>query len=425
MSLSGRKTHLDRYRYTRKEPLTGQLHCSALKGIISLIPKKGKDLRKVRHLRPISLLETDYKLVEKVLANRLKPALEEIINQDQKGFLKGRHIGCNIRRILDLIQYAEDNQIEASLLLLDFEKCFDRVEIKALLAALKYFGVGESYLKWTKLIYTNSKSCVMNNGFFSEWFNVTRSLRQGGPNSAYYFLVVAEILAIELRKNTHITGILINDVKKILGQFADDMDLYLLGEESIVNAVETIRQFEKHSGFRMSYEKTVLYRIGSLSKAKAKMYTVKNIRWCEEDINVLGVQISKLNDLQKINYESILNKVNATLNVWRGRNLSLCGKILIVNTLTASLFTYKMLVLPKIKDNYVKKFEQLVNDFLWLGRKPKITLKTLQKSKGDGGLGLIDLRMKDTSLKTNWVNWLEEDDLLSELAFPAALRDET
>ena len=81
------------------------IHNSALRGIISLIPKKGKDSRILNNLRSIMLLNTDYKLIEKVLANRLKPVLIELINEDQKGFLAGRHIATNIRRVFDLIEY--------------------------------------------------------------------------------------------------------------------------------------------------------------------------------------------------------------------------------------------------------------------------------------------------------------------------------
>ena len=66
---------------------TGRLHESALRGIINLIPKQGRDVRFLKHLRPISLLNTDYKLIEKMLANRIKPCLEHIINEDQKAFL--------------------------------------------------------------------------------------------------------------------------------------------------------------------------------------------------------------------------------------------------------------------------------------------------------------------------------------------------
>ena len=85
------------------------LHDSALRGVISLIPKKQKDTRFVKNLRPIALLNIDYKILEKCLANRIKPALNYIIDMDQKGFMSGRRICCNIRRILDMINLIEDD----------------------------------------------------------------------------------------------------------------------------------------------------------------------------------------------------------------------------------------------------------------------------------------------------------------------------
>ena len=64
----------------------GKLHDSALRGLITLIPKKGKDCRLVRNMRPITLLNTDYKLIEKVLANRMRVVLDSLIENDQKVF---------------------------------------------------------------------------------------------------------------------------------------------------------------------------------------------------------------------------------------------------------------------------------------------------------------------------------------------------
>ena len=147
---------------------TGKLHKSAMRGVITLIPKKGKDIRKVASYRPISLLCTDYKIVEKILANRLKPALDFIINQDQKGFMADRRISCNIRCILDMIDYAEKHDLPAIVVSIDFLKCFDRIETTAILDALAYFNVGPDFCKWTKIIYSNSNptACIINNGEF-------------------------------------------------------------------------------------------------------------------------------------------------------------------------------------------------------------------------------------------------------------------
>ena len=96
--------------------------------MITLLPKKDKDPLYVKNHRPISLLNTDYKIIAKVMANRLKSGLNEIIHEDQTGFMKGRNIGSNIRTTINLIEYCDSNDIPGSIVLLDIEKAFDSVE---------------------------------------------------------------------------------------------------------------------------------------------------------------------------------------------------------------------------------------------------------------------------------------------------------
>ena len=74
------------------------LHESARKGILNLIPKANKDSRYVKNLRPITLLNTDYKIIEKTITDMMMPALEHFINKDQRGFMKNRRISVNIRK---------------------------------------------------------------------------------------------------------------------------------------------------------------------------------------------------------------------------------------------------------------------------------------------------------------------------------------
>ena len=76
----------------------GQLSMSQRRGIIKLIPKRDAELNQVKNLRPINLLNCDYKIAAKAIANRAKKALPKPINNDQTGFMKGRFIGENIRR---------------------------------------------------------------------------------------------------------------------------------------------------------------------------------------------------------------------------------------------------------------------------------------------------------------------------------------
>ena len=396
----------------------GKLHDSALRGVISLIPKKNSDTRKISALRPISLLNTDYKLVEKCLAYRLKPVLNELINEDQKGFLAGRNISCNIRRVLDMIEYVDEENDDGLIIQIDFMKCFDMVEIDSLIASMHFFGIGKSFIHWTKTIYNQPQSCVMNNGRFTQWFPVTRSVKQGGPCSAYFFLLLAEVLAIQLRSDPSIKGFMINEIQKLFGQFADDIDLYLKADPHTLNRTMRIfTEFGKQSGFKINYEKTTVYRIGSIKKSNARIYTRQELSWTNKPIDVLGVMVSTdKSELCKINYEALIKKAEITMKRWSIRNLSLTGKVLIVNSLVASLFVYKMSVLPRIPKETVNRIHKSIEQFIWNNKRPKIQLKTLQSNKKEGGLGLVNLETKDNALKTKWIKIINTDSLILEFA---------
>ena len=95
--------------------------------VLSLIFKKG-DPSNIKNYRPISLTNTDYKLLAHVLTNRLHNVLYKIISTDQTGYIKNRYIGTNIRKIINAVDYLESTKKTGILLMLDFEKAFDTVE---------------------------------------------------------------------------------------------------------------------------------------------------------------------------------------------------------------------------------------------------------------------------------------------------------
>ena len=95
--------------------------------MISLLYKKG-DREELSNWRPISLLNTDYKLVTKILAKRLKTVLPNIIHPDQKGFVAGRNILEANRMLQDIIDLSERQNINCSIIFLDYQKALDRVE---------------------------------------------------------------------------------------------------------------------------------------------------------------------------------------------------------------------------------------------------------------------------------------------------------
>ena len=390
---------------------------SMSKGVLNLIPKGEKDTRHLKNLRPITLLNSDYKIIEKLIANRMVPALEQLINEDQCGFLPNRRIVANIRKILDIISESKDS--ENIILTCDYMKCFDMVEWTAIENSMEFFGFSKMLRKWVKILYQGFSLQVQNNGNLSEKIDVGRSVRQGGPASNALFLVIAELLANNIRKDADISGIFIREIEQLLNQYADDMDVGMENSETSLNAaLNQIERFRRSTGFTLNYDKTTIYRVGSLAHTCARLYTEKQLTWTSETINVLGVDIyQNTEQLIKVNYDKIVRKCDSILGSWANRSLSLVGKVNVINTLIGSLFVYKMSALPPIPNNIVEVLEQKFEAFIWNGRKPKISLATLQTAKSRGGLQLVNLKVKDVSLKATWPKMIVEGRYPTELAY--------
>ena len=201
---------------------------SALHGVINMIPKKDKNTKFLKFLRPITVLTSDYKVIEKMLANRIELALNDVISHDQRGFRKNKRICCNIRTIFELIKYTDAKNIDALILSLDFEKCFDKIEFCAIIGSLKFFEFPQYIIDWVDILYTDFMANTQNNGHFSARFPVNRGVHQGGPCSSLLFLICAEVLALTLKNDQNIQGIPVEEILKLFGQYADDADLFLL-----------------------------------------------------------------------------------------------------------------------------------------------------------------------------------------------------
>ena len=304
-------------------------------GILNLIPKKDKDLRKLSNWRSVSLLTTDYKILTKALATRLQKVIPVIIDSDQVGYIKNRYIGQNVRIIYDLLVHADENDIEAYLTQIDFEKAFDSVEWPFLVKCLKTFGFGDSFIKWVTILYTDIKSCVGNNGYYSNYFQLSRSIRQGCPISALLFLLVAEIIAIQIRSDANMKGINIEDTVFKISLMADDTTLIIKDIASISAAIEHFQLFQICSGLKLNLNKTEIIPIGrNANQTIILPENLKSIQIKKGPFKALGVWYS-INEEESINlnFSERIKNIQKLTNIWSGRLLSLKGKIMILKTL--------------------------------------------------------------------------------------------
>ena len=181
--------------------------------------------------RSQGVLNCDYKITTKVIANSPRKVLPSIIDHDQTGFLKGRSVSENIRLIEGMLRYTETENTPGLLLFVDFEKAFDTLEWSFIEKAFKYFNFGPSLIGWIKLFYNDIQSCVYNNGWSSGYFNLERGVRQGCPLSPYIFILCSEILANSIRKDNLVKGIKMKDTECKISQYTDNTTLFLDGSK--------------------------------------------------------------------------------------------------------------------------------------------------------------------------------------------------
>ena len=367
------------------------------RGIITLLHKQGKDNTKVENYRPLSLLNVDYKLLTKTISNKIEPYLDGVIHSDQIGFLKGRYIGEGVRKIEDILQHYETRKKEGYLLQLDFQKAFDSIEWRYLFETLKKLNFSDGIIQWIKLCYTNIQSSVLNGGYTSNWFTLTKGLRQGCPLSAYLFLICVEPLANKIRCNNSIKGLQIGHTEQKLSLFADDCTCLVADKTSLDLLIRELETFSKYSGLQLNYDKCVLY---PLSETK-----VEDTRFLLEHNNfkVLGITIGKNKEINQSRNVAVKNtQIDYTLTRWSQRQLSLIGKILITKAHAMSKLIHTMSIteVPKDKLKYV---QQKVTKFIWSGKPPKVRHNVLVCPYKEGGLNALDVDCQYKALKIPWI----------------------
>ena len=137
--------------------------------------------------------------------------------------MKGRYIGECIRLILDTMLYTKQKSLPGTAIFLDFEKAFDTIEWNNLQNCLEVFNFGPQLRQWIRVFYSNISSCVLNNGFASEHFSLSRGVRQGCSLSGLLFIIGIEILGNAIINSDNIKGTDDEPGKSVkLTQYADD-----------------------------------------------------------------------------------------------------------------------------------------------------------------------------------------------------------
>ena len=398
----------------------GELTELQKQSIITLLPKNGKDNLLLENWRPISLLNVDYKITAKAIANRIKKVLPTLIHETQTGFMKGRYIGENIRLILETIDITDENNSPGMIFFSDFEKAFDSINHEYMFKCLRHFNFKNDLVNWVKLLYKNAKSCVTNNGHHSDFFHIWRGVRQGCPLSPYLFIICIELLSNQVRKSPDIKGIYIEGKENKTSLFADDASFILDGStKSFENLIRILDKFTNISGLKLNAKKCQVLRIGSLTSKPIELMKHRKFSWNSNKASCLGM-VFKTNREKSLssNLEPKIIEFEKCLMQWRHRKLSLMGKIVVIKSYALPKLKYPLTSLPNPPKETIKRIEKMMYNFIWDGKPDKIKREILTSDYDKGGLRMIDIEKFIWSLKISWVKRIlqtESNSLLKHL----------
>ena len=361
---------------------------------VTLIYKKG-DPENIGNWRPISLLNLDLKILSKSITERIKPHLKDIIHHDQTCGIKGRNIHDHLNFIKYLIDYVENNGEHRggiTILSIDQKQAFDRQEHPYMIKCLQSFGFGENLIQWVKTLYNGANSYCMVNGEKTKPFYLNRGVRQGCGLSMLLFIISLEPFLIKIRKNNNINGFrLTNGTATKQIAYADDVSFMINNAEEIK---ETFREFKRYgdlSGATINMAKTEILQIGNHNHNNIPETHKKYIK---TQIKTLGLIIAR-SGIYKLNYENTIKKITNLSDFWKNRQLTLYGKVLILNSSLLCQLWYKMKTLQHIPPATSKKINSIIFKFLWYPNHTENTnRKTLRLPPIKGGLNIIDIDLR-------------------------------
>ena len=146
-----------------------------------------------------------------------------------------------------------------------------------------------------------------------------------------------------------------------------------------------------------------MLKLGPFRNTEAKFYTMKQLFWSDGPIRILGFQIfPDRKVMMQENYDMLLTTVQTKLEKWKKCNLTLFGKVTIINTLINSLFVHKLTALPTPPETFFVNYKRIILEFLWGGKPARLKYERLVQNYDYYGLKLADLKSKNIALKASW-----------------------
>ncbi|GJT80238.1 RNA-directed DNA polymerase, eukaryota, reverse transcriptase zinc-binding domain protein [Tanacetum coccineum] len=387
------------------------LKAATLLYCLALIPKKTRDANMVKDFRPISLIGSMYKIIAKILANRLVLVLGDLVNEVQSAFIADRQILDGPFILNEIVQWCQSKKKQSLVFKVDFEKAFDSVRWDYLDDILRRFGFGEKWCSWIQSCLRSSRGSVIVNGSPTEEFQFHKGLKQGDPLSPFLFILVMETLHISFQRIVDagmFKGIMLSPSLQLSHLFYAD-DVIFMGqwnESNLDTIVQVLECFHRASGLRLNMSKSKLMGIyvdaDKVAQAARKIGCVT----LKTPFTYLGSKVGgHMSRIQSWN--ETIEAMASRLSKWKMKTLSIGGRLTLLKSVLGSMPIYHMSIF-KVPMKILQRMESIRSHFFNgsdpLAKKPTwVKWTNVLASKEKGGLGISSLYALNRALMFKWV----------------------
>ena len=314
-----------------------------------------------------------YKILAKVLSNRLKVLLPDLISENQSAFVPGRCITDNVLVAFEVLHHmkrSKTGQRGEVALKLDISKAYDRVDWNFLKQRMRSMGFCRTWISWIMMCVRTVSYEVCFNGSSIGPIIPERGLRQGDPLSPYLFLLCVEGLSDSINiaaTNGVINGSKISATAPVITHllFADDSFLFFKADAIEATAVkELLNVYEQQSGQSVNFQKSGVFFSSNVRLDKQReLIDILGVTKALEDSKYLGLP-SLVGRSKKKVFGFIKDRVWQRIQGWKGKPISRGGKLVLIKNVVQSIPAYCMscFMLPV---SLCGEIERMINDFWW------------------------------------------------------------